>query len=75
MQKHPRLGLRIGLFKVSEQFSVSEVLQARGVIGHSILRSWDVVGLETVAMESLVLTGIVAQVGGSSVRGDGSQSV
>jgi hypothetical protein len=41
VKKLPRFSLRIGLFKVSKEFAVGEMLQARGVIGHAIAVSWE----------------------------------
>ena len=41
MKQLPRFSLRIGLFKVGKEFAVGEMLQARGVVGHSIAVSWE----------------------------------
>ena len=57
----PRFGLRIGLFEVSEEGGVRQVLQARGVIGHDVRRSWKVEALVAVAVLALVGARLVAQ--------------
>ena len=69
MQLYPRFGLRIHLFKVVEESTVSEMLQTGGVISHGIRRSRDVGGDVTVAMFSLMGAGVGTQVGGSPIRG------
>ena len=51
------------LFKVGEEGSVREVLQAGGIVGHDIGTPWDEeVGL-AVAVLPLVGTSVVAEVG------------
>jgi hypothetical protein len=61
--------LRISLFKVGKEFGVSEMLQAGGVISHSISISWVEKGEVAVAVLALVSAAVVAQLGGNSIRG------
>ena len=61
--------MRIVLFKVSEKGRVRQVLEPRGVLGHHIVRSWEVEVYGAVPMLSLEGTGVVAQVSGSFVTG------
>lgn len=58
------------LFEVGEKGVRGEMLEARGVIGHGVLRSWDVGHLLAVAMVSLVMTCEVTEVRCGSVAGD-----
>ena len=60
------------LFKVSEESSVREVLQARGVVCHDVGTSWDEEVCLAVAVFSLVSTGVIAEKGSRPVRGDRS---
>ena len=60
------------LFKVSEESSVREVLQARGVVGHDVGTSWDEEVSLAVSVFSLVSTGVIAEKGCRPVRGDRS---
>ena len=60
------------LFEVSEESSVREVLQARGVVGHDVGTSWDEEVCLAVPVLPLVGTGIVAEVGRGPVGGDRS---
>ena len=62
--------MRIALFKVREESSISEVLEARGVVGHAVAVSWEVRGKVAVAVIPLVQAGIATQVGGGSVGCD-----
>jgi hypothetical protein len=50
----PRFGLRIERFKVGKEFGVSDVEQMRGVIGHGILGSRDVVLEGQIVMMALM---------------------
>ena len=51
---------------------VGEMLQARGIFSHDIVSSWEETGLVAVAMLALVGAGIVAEVSGGAVAGDGT---
>ena len=62
--------MRIMLVEVREQGSVSELLQARGVVSHDVDRSREVPAVVAVAVGPLVLAGVIAQVCGSAVTGD-----
>jgi hypothetical protein len=55
---------------VGKEFAVSEMLQAGGVISHSILISWEEEGEVAVAVFSLVSTAVVTQLGSNSIGGD-----
>ena len=48
---------------------VGELLQAGGVVGHEVLRSWEVAGGVVVAVRALEIAGDLAQVGGGSGGG------
>jgi len=63
MKQHPRLRLRIGLLEVLEESGVGEVLQARGVIRHDVGLSWEETSKVAVAVGSLVVAGVAAEVG------------
>ena len=52
--------MRIVLFEMREERRVGEVLQARGVVGHAILWSWEVERVVVVSVLSLVLASVVA---------------
>ena len=54
--------MRVVLFKVSQERSVSKVLQARGIVGHDVGLSWDEVSSVAVAVKALVFAGKVALV-------------
>ena len=56
---------------MGEEGIVREVLQTRGVVGHNIGWSWDVEGLVAVAVPALVEAGVVAEVCGCPIGGDG----
>ena len=62
--------MRIVLVEVREQGSVSELLQARGIVSHNVDRSREVPAVVTVAVGPLMSAGVVAEVGGSAVAGD-----
>jgi hypothetical protein len=64
--------LRISLFKVGKEFAVSEMLQAGGIVSHSISISWEEEGEVAVAVLLLVLTLVVAQLGSDPIGGDHS---
>ena len=49
-------------------------MQARGIVGHDVGVSWEVGRFVAVAVEALVQAGVVAQVGGGAIRGDGALS-
>jgi hypothetical protein len=53
--------LRVGLVEVSKEGSVSQVLEARGIISHVILVAWDEVTSVAVAVHALVGALVVAQ--------------
>jgi hypothetical protein len=61
--------LRISLFKVGKEFDVSEMLQAGGVVSHSVSISWEEKGEVAVAVLSLVSAAVVAQLGCDPIRG------
>ena len=42
VQQFPRLPLRIALFEVREQGGVGEMLEARGIVSHDVVLSWEV---------------------------------
>ena len=44
--------------------SVRQVLKARGVISHHVVWSWEEETFMAIAVEALVVAGVVAQVGG-----------
>ena len=60
------------LFKVSEEGSVREVLQARGVVCHDVGTPWDEEVCRAVAVFSLVSTSVVAEKGRRPIGGDRS---
>ena len=64
--------MRIVLVEVREQGSVSELLQARGIVSHNVYGSREVLvpAVVTVAVGPLMLAGVVAEVGGSAIAGD-----
>ena len=62
--------MRIVLVEVREQGSISELLQARGIVSHNVDRSREVPAVVAVAVGPLVLAGVVAQVCGSAVTSD-----
>ena len=66
--------MRIGLFKVGEEGDVGEMLQEGGVVSHDIVSSWEKICKVTVAMLSLMGTGVVAEVGGCADAGDSAAS-
>ena len=55
---------------MGKESSVREMLEARGVVGHDVVQSWDEERVVAVAVVSLVVTGVVAQVGGRAIAGD-----
>ena len=55
---------------MGEKFSVSEVLEARGVVGDDVQRSREVVGVVAVAVLALVRALEVAEMGSGSLVGD-----
>jgi len=59
--------LRKVLFKIGKKGGVSEMLQARGGVGHGVGESWDESDQVAVAVDALVLAGKPAEVGGSRV--------
>lgn len=61
--------MRILLSEVVVKRRVGEVLEARGIVGHGVDRSWEVGDLVAVAVFSLVLAGDVAQVSGGAITG------
>jgi hypothetical protein len=68
----PRFSLRIGLFKVGKEFGVGEMLQAGGVVSHTIAVSREEEREVAVAVLMLVLTAVVAELGSDSIRRDRS---
>ena len=68
----PWIRLRTVLFEVGKKGSVREMLEARGVVAHDVVRSWQVEGDVAVAVGSLVRAGDVAQEGGRSVARQGA---
>lgn len=69
MQKLPGLVLRIALLEQGKKFRVSKMLQARSVISHVVLLSWDKEHRMAVAVLALVHAGVVAQVGRRAIAG------
>ena len=59
----------ISLCEVSKKVGIGEVLQAGRIIGHYVVRSWDVEGLVAVAMLVLVQAGAVAEVRRRAIAG------
>ena len=57
LDQPPRFRLRIVLFEMSEESSIGEGLQSRGVVSHDVGRSGDVEAAVAVAVRSLVLAG------------------
>ena len=57
---------------MGKEFAVGEMLQARGVVGHSIAVSWEEEREVAVAVLALVSTAVVAELGSDSIRRDGS---
>ena len=72
MKQPPGCCLWIVLVKVVEEGGVGQVLQARGIVGHDVGVSWEVGRFVAVAVEALVQAGVVAQIGGGAIRGDGA---
>ena len=68
MDKSPRYGLRIVLVEVREKRGVSEMLETRGIVAHPVELSWEVEAGVAVAVEALVLAGVLAEVGSSVGR-------
>ena len=64
--------MRIPLIEVSKEGSVREVLQTGGIIGHDIHGPREEAARVTVAVELLVLTGVVAEVSGRAIVRDRS---
>ena len=64
--------LRIHLFIVCKEGGIGEVLEAGGIIAHDIRRSWDVPGLVTVAVLSLVEGSDGAELSCRTIIGDGA---
>ena len=54
MQELPRCGLRIVLFEVGEKGGVGEMLEARGIVSHDVVRPREVGSKVAVAMAALV---------------------
>ena len=54
MQELPGCGLRIVLFGVGEKRGVGEMLEARGIVSHDVVRSRQVGSKVEVAMEVLL---------------------
>lgn len=71
LYQRPRFGLRIVLFEVSDESGVSEVLQARGIVGHHVGVSWDEEGSVPISVLALVIAGQSASVGRGLVAGHG----
>ena len=69
MEQLPGPGLRIVLFEVGEKGSVRQVLEARSVIRHDVQVSREVVGEVAVTVISLMLAGVVAEVGRGAITG------
>jgi hypothetical protein len=57
---------------VSVKGGVGELLHARGVVGHDVLRPWEVAGGVVVAVRALEVAGDLAKVGGGARCGHGS---
>ena len=62
------------LLKVGKKGRVREVLQARSVVRHDIVRSWEVEVHRAVPVLALEGAAVVAEVGWSSVAGDSALS-
>ena len=56
---------------MGKQGSVGEMLETRGIVGHDVVQSWEEKGVVAVAMDALVVTRIVTQVGRRAIAGDG----
>jgi hypothetical protein len=64
--------LRIVLFKMSEEFSVREVLKARSVVGHHVSFAWEEEADMAVTVLALVIASIATQAGRGPVTGHGA---
>ena len=62
--------MRIDLVEVSEEVSVRQVLQPRGVISHNVFHAGKVGDFDAVAVPTLVLAGHVAEFGSWAIAGD-----
>ena len=62
------------LFEVRDERCVSEVLQARGIVGHPVGIPWDEVCYVTVSVLALVRACVVAQSSSGTVAGDGASA-
>ena len=67
MEQLPRPWLRIALVEVREKGNIGECLEARRVVGHGVLLSWEILCHVAVAVESLMVTCESAQGGGSAM--------
>lgn len=72
MKKLPRERLQIGLFKVQEKLFISEMLEARGIVGHAIAVSWKEEGEVAVAVQALVQAAIAAKLSGHTIGCEGA---
>ena len=59
---------------MGEKGGIGEMLQAGGIVSHDIVSSWEEVCKVTVAMLSLMGTGVVAEVGGCADARDSAAS-
>ena len=61
--------MRIVLVEVGEKGGVREVLETGRVVGHDVQVSWEIVSEVAIAVVSLMLAGVVAEVGRGAITG------